>query len=145
MPLFRRRQSSFQRQIDGDLLEAITEANSAPNPQEAAKAFASAARIWPSASIVWSGAANAHLHTGDYLSARANLAIALALSPDEPTIYQQLALVLWSEGMVEAAEAVLAVGWTKQQACRGNAVRREDYFLLPAGLPRRLSKEEQSE
>jgi hypothetical protein len=47
--------------------------------------------------------------------------------------------------MVEAAEAVLAVGWTKQQACRGNAVRREDYFLLPAGLPRRLSKEEQSE
>jgi Flp pilus assembly protein TadD len=120
-----------------------------PNEPEAMKAAESAARLssagdtgsaidvlteaterWPSSAGLWLGLAIVRRQQGDLLTARADLAVALGLAPDDPKVIQELGRILRAEGRMEAAEAALNVGWQKyQQIVRKPAEDdRERYF-----------------
>jgi len=72
----------------------------------------------------------AHFIDGNFLLARGELAVWLALAPDSPHAYRYLGLILREEGDEELAERVLKIGWAYHEELLGpgSDEERERFF-----------------
>lgn len=90
---------------------------------------------WPTYPWVWLISAIVRQHEGQLAAARADLAVAVALAPADPTPLRRLAYTLQEEGKAEAARKVMEQAWNLYKRImrrRLTAQERDDFFAVLA-------------
>ena len=86
---------------------------------------------WPTYPWVWLISAIVRRQAGNSVAARADLAVAIALAPADPTPLRQLAYTLCKEGDSETAGQVMEQAWDLYRRIMRKRVTeqdREDFF-----------------